>query len=220
MLKDLNLADNLLFDLDGTLSDNSDGIIGGVMYALDKYGIPYGDRESLKKFIGPPLTRSFEEHCGFSRAEALEIIEVYREYFRERGIFENVLYDGVPEMLAELKTAGKKLFIATSKPEPFARRIAEKFGINGFFEYICGSELDGSRELKSDVITFIIEKFGLKRDRTLMIGDRHHDIEGALKCGISSMGVLYGFGSREELTSAGAGWLAESPGDVREKLLQ
>ncbi len=214
MLLDLKNADYLIFDLDGTLSDNSQGIIGGVKYTLGRYGKPIPPEHELRKFIGPPLSQSFENYCGFSHDEAKNAVNVYRQYYRSGGILENVLYDDVDNMLKGLKKLGKKMYIATSKPEEFARKIISTFELEEFFDYICGSSFDGSRELKRDVIKYVIDKFGIDRDRSLMIGDRRHDVEGASELDISAMGVLYGFGSREELTCAGAKWIAETPLDV------
>lgn len=201
----------ILFDLDGTLTDPAEGITNSVKYALSRYGIEVGDNSELNCFIGPPLTDSFEKYYGFSHEKAVEAVEVYREYFRPKGIFENKLYDGIPELLSRLKAEGKKLIIATSKPEVFANQIAEYFGFDCWFDLIAGSTLDGSRVKKHDVIENAIERFGITdRGECVMIGDRLHDIEGAKASGLMSIGVLWGYGSRDELEECGADRICES----------
>ena len=142
----------VLFDLDGTLTDPGEGITKSVQYALKKFGVEVADRTALYPFIGPPLDASFQKYYGFSPEKAQKAIEYYREYFKPTGIFENVVYDGVPEMLDSLKNAGLALAIATSKPEPFAVQIAEHFGLSKYFCHIVGSNLDGTRVKKAEVI--------------------------------------------------------------------
>ena len=201
----------ILFDLDGTLTDPAEGITNSVAYALRRYGIEVEDTSELNCFIGPPLTDSFERFYGFSHEKAVEAVEVYREYFRPTGIFENKVYDGIPELLSRLKAEGKKVIMATSKPEVFARRIAEHFSFDGYFDLIAGSTLDGSRVKKHDVIENAIERFEIAdRSQCVMIGDRLHDIEGAKASSIKSIGVLWGYGSREELEGCGADYICES----------
>ncbi len=204
----------ILFDLDGTISDNSAGIIGGVKHALEYYGLEIPDDKTLNCFIGPPLTDAFEKYCGFTPETSPDAVAKYREYFRETGIFQNEMYDGMTEVFTELKNSGKKLFIATSKPEEFANQIAKHFGIDGFFTFIGGATFDGTRGRKSDVIKYVIDKFGLDKKCTVMIGDRNHDILGAKEAGIDSIGVLYGFGDKRELEEAGADEIAETPRDI------
>ena len=201
----------VLFDLDGTLTDPAEGITNSVAYALRRYGIEVSDTSELNCFIGPPLTDSFERFYGFSHEKAVEAVEVYREYFRPTGIFENKVYDGIPELLSRLKAEGKKVIMATSKPEVFARQIAEHFSFDGYFDLIAGSTLDGSRVKKHDVIENAIERFEITdRSQCVMIGDRLHDIEGAKASAIKSIGVLWGYGSREELEGCGADYICES----------
>ena len=142
---------NLLFDLDGTLTDPGIGITNSVAYALEKYGIKTDDRTQLYKFIGPPLQDSFAEFYGFSQEEAKMAVQYYREYYKEKGIFENKLYDGMEHLLQSLCEAGKKLFVATSKPEAFAIQILKYFSLNQYFTYIAGSNMDGTRDRKSVV---------------------------------------------------------------------
>lgn len=204
----------ILFDLDGTLTDSSPGITNSVAYALDKFGIAEYDRNDLRKFIGPPLVNSFMEFYGFDEDKALLGVEYYREYFRDRGIFENSVYEGVIPVLNMLKDDGKILVLATSKPEEFALQILEHFGLAEYFDYVVGASMDGSLCKKSEIIRVAFERAGIDKDKlaeTVMVGDRKHDIEGAAINGIDSIGVLYGFGSLEELTDAGATYIADSP---------
>lgn len=206
---------NLLFDLDGTLTDPGVGITNSVAYALEKYGIKTDDRTQLYKFIGPPLQDSFEQFYGFSKEDAKTAVQYYREYYKETGIFENKLYDGMEHLLQSLCEAGKKLFVATSKPEAFAVQILEYFSVNQYFTYIAGSNMDGTRSKKEEVIAYAL-KAGKIQDLSsaVMIGDREYDVTGAKKAGIASIGVLFGYGSRKELEAAGADALAESTKDI------
>lgn len=208
------------FDLDGTLTDPGLGITNAVMYALERFGISLPPRQELYKFIGPPLLWSFENYYGFSPEDSRRAVDTYREYFAEKGLFENELYPGIPELLKSLRDAGFTLVIATSKPEEFARRIAEHFGFAGYFHHICGAAMDESRGSKHEVIEYAIGKLeGISRDEIIMIGDREHDIIGAKASGLDSMGVLYGYGDRAEHEAAGADYIAESVDDVRRLLL-
>ena len=195
----------LLFDLDGTLTDPGEGIRNSVAYALQKYGITVTEQESLNRFIGPPLQEGFQEFYGFSPKEAIRAVGYYREYYRDRGIYENCVYDGMEEVLKVLKQAGRHLVVATSKPEVFARQIISYFHLDPYFEYVAGMELDGGRGTKAEVIEYALEACKVPdRTKVLMIGDREHDVLGAKKAGIDCLGVLYGFGTEEELLTAGA----------------
>lgn len=203
--------DTFFFDLDGTLTDSSLGITNSVMYALKKYGIEETDRTKLYPFIGPPLAVSFENFYGFSREQCMEAIGFYREYYQDKGIFENRIYDGLEDVLRELKERGKRLAVATSKPEPFARRIIEHFHLTQYFDYVAGMELDGKRGTKEEVIRYAMDVCKIAdRSRVLMVGDREHDVLGAHAAGIDCLGILYGFGSGEELAHAGADYIAET----------
>lgn len=201
----------LLFDLDGTLTDSALGITNSVKYALEEFGIVVKDRGELLKFIGPPLVDSFMEYYGFSREKAAEAVAIYREYFQAKGIFENRVYDGVEEVLKELKDRGKTLILATSKPEVFTVRILEHFHLAEYFYFVAGATMDESRNKKDQVIAYALEQCKIAdKSEALMIGDREHDILGAGANGIDSVGVLYGFGSREELEAAGADYIVET----------
>ena len=205
----------VLFDLDGTLTDPGVGITNSVAYALEKYGIKTENREELYPFIGPPLHESFEVFYGFSREKAMEAVAYYREYYSDRGIFENIVYDGMEKLLTGLKEAGKTLLVATSKPELFARMILEHFGLTKYFTYIAGANMDGSRTRKDEVISYALMAGNVADlSKAIMVGDREHDILGAKKVGIDSAGVLYGYGSREELTGAGADYIVEKAEEI------
>lgn len=203
------------FDLDGTITDSSLGITNSVMYALGKFGIEEKDRTKLYKFIGPPLIDSFKMYYGFSDEKAREAVNYYREYYKDKGIFENRVYDDFEDMLKVLKAAGKRLVVATSKPEPYAREIIEYFGLSPYFDYVAGMELDGGRGTKAEVIRYALKACGIEDKQTvLMVGDREHDVFGAKEAGIDCLGVLYGFGDREELEKAGADYIVETPRDI------
>lgn len=209
----------IFFDLDGTLTNPAEGITNSVAHALKYYGISVSDKTQLYKFIGPPLAQSFSEFYGFSPDRAKEAVDKYREYFADTGIFENKVYDYIPEVLSKLKKAGFSLAIATSKPEVFAKRIADKFELTQYFDFIGGSLLDNSRTDKGEVIEYVLSSLKANREKTIMVGDRSHDILGAKKCSVKSIGVLYGFGNREELEKAGADYIAETPTQLGDLLL-
>ncbi|NLW47808.1 MAG: HAD family hydrolase [Firmicutes bacterium] len=210
----------LLFDLDGTLTDPVLGITNSVMHALKKYGIEVNDRSQLYKFIGPPLTDSFENFYGFSKAEAVNAVEYYREYYREKGIFENQVYDGIEELLEKLTDHGKMLLVATSKPKVFAEQILEHFKIAKYFTTIVGSNLDGTKVKKGEVIKDALENCKcIDLAKAVMIGDREYDIIGAKETGIDSIGVLFGYGNRDELEKAGADKIVESVAELGRVLL-
>ncbi|MBQ6843351.1 MAG: HAD family hydrolase [Agathobacter sp.] len=205
----------VLFDLDGTLTNPEIGITSSVIYALEKFGIKVEDRKELLPFIGPPLTYSFETFYGLSKEDSELAVKYYRERFSVKGLYENEVYDGVEKMLQTLKDRGKILVIATSKPEEFTLKILEHFDLLKYFDYIAGATMDGSRGEKADVIRYAIEISGIEdKSQAIMIGDRHYDICGAKENGLDSMGVLFGFGDYEELTKAGADYIAESVVDI------
>jgi len=212
--------DILFFDLDGTLTDPGLGITNAVMYALEKYGLPLPERESLYKFIGPPLTWSFQTYYGFSEEQSMEAVKFYREHYAVKGLFENEVYPGIPELLGALREAGKTLCVATSKPEKFAVQILEHFGLGEYFHHICGAAMDESRGTKHEVIEYAIGRCGdPDRARIVMIGDREHDILGGKQSGRATLGVLYGYGDRAEHEAAGADAIAGSVESLGEMLL-
>ena len=206
---------SILFDLDGTLTDPAEGITNSVMYALKQYGIEENDRTKLYSFIGPPLVDSFMEKYGFSEEKAREATAYFREYFREKGIFENVPYEGMTECLAALKQRGRTLILATSKPEVFAKMILERFGFAPYFDYVFGASMDETRTRKDEVIAYALSGAGIEDPSDcVMVGDRKHDVLGAKANGMDAVGVLFGYGSREELTEAGARYIAETVEDI------
>jgi phosphoglycolate phosphatase len=195
----------ILFDLDGTLTDPKVGITKAVSYALEKFGIIENDLDALTKFIGPPLLQSFIDYYGFSMEKSKLAVEKYREYFAEIGIFENVAYEGIETLLQTLKEHNKTLIVATSKPAIFANKILEHFNLNKYFDFVSGSELDGTRVDKAEVIAYALEQCEITdNSKVIMVGDREHDIIGANKIGVDSIGVLYGYGNKEEFVKAGA----------------
>ena len=211
----------IFFDLDGTLTDPAVGITGGVMYALEQFGIHEPHREKLYPFIGPVLTESFRKHYQFTQEQALEAAGYYREYYGRAGKFENQVYDGIPKMLRELKDAGKELFVATLKGEEFAREILEHFGLAGYFTEIAGQKVDGLETPKSQIIQGILKRRGIDpQGRAVMVGDREQDITATREAGILDIGVLYGYGGREELEAAGAACIALGVEELRKELLR
>lgn len=195
----------LLFDLDGTLTDPAEGITNSVMHALEKFGIFVKDRQELYPYIGPPLTDSFVRYHGLSAAQSEEALGYYREYFSVKGMFENIPYSGIAAFLEELCGKGYTLMIATSKPEEFTVQILQYFSLDRYFAFVAGNTLDEDRPTKASVIAYLCEHHpDICATNTLMIGDRKYDIEGAKLNGLPSIGVLYGYGSREELEGAGA----------------
>ncbi|MDA8227536.1 MAG: HAD family hydrolase [Desulfitobacterium hafniense] len=213
--------DVILFDLDGTLTNPFMGITKSVQYALKHFGIEENNLESLKKFIGPPLKESFQEYYHFDDIMATKAIEKYREYFSVTGIFENLVYFGIPELLEELDKWGKKLVVATSKPTVFAEKILMHFGLDNFICFTVGSNLDGSRVKKGEVISYALNYGGFRSNmKIVMVGDRKHDIIGAKENGIDSIGVLYGFGSRSELEFQGPTGIAEDVKSLKLMLLE
>ena len=209
--------DAVLFDLDGTLTDPAEGITNSVAYARERFGIYVEDHTTLLPFIGPPLKESFMRFYGLSDADGERAVEIYREYFKPKGMFENQGYPGVPEMLERLKNAGLRLCIASSKPEVFVRQILEHFDLAKYFDAVCGSELDGRRTDKAEVIAETLRR--CPAERPVMVGHRRHDVDGAKKNGLPCAGVLFGYGGREELTLAGADFLAADVAELTEWLL-
>ncbi len=209
----------ILFDLDGTLTDPEVGITTCVEYALNHFGIEVEDKKSLRPFIGPPLMDSFREFYGMSVSQAEEAVAKYRERFSTVGMFENQVYPGIDLLLDKLKQQGKTLVVATSKPEKFALQILEHFGLDGYFDEIIGAEMNvGGRNSKEDVIRCALDRLGVvDKGSVVMVGDTKFDLLGATVCGIKCVGVLYGFGSREDLSGAVA--LAENVAELERILL-
>ncbi|ABY43271.1 MULTISPECIES: HAD family hydrolase [Bacillus cereus group] len=194
-----------LFDLDGTLTDPKEGIINAVLYVLEKMGIEEVNISELDSFIGPPMQQSFADRYNMNEIEVERAVFYFREYLKQSGLLENKVYDGIGALLQELKDAGNRLFVATSKPTVFAKQVIEHFQLTSFFEEIVGSNLDGTRIKKEEIIAHILQtNEELQKEEMVMIGDRKHDVIGANSNGIASIGVLYGYGNENELSDAGA----------------
>ncbi len=206
---------SILFDLDGTLTNPKPGITRCIAHAVNRLGLPAVDPETLGWCIGPPLRGSLKKVFGTDDEGMVSAgIDFYRERFGEVGLFENEVYEGIPEVLAELKAEGARLFVATSKPEVFAIRIIERFGLGPYFERVVGSELDGTREPKAEVIDHVLSQCAVDPAKAMMVGDRMHDVMGAKEHGLRCIGVLYGFGGDGELTKAGAWPICHSPKEI------
>lgn len=215
------MYNTILFDLDGTLTDPGEGITNSVAYALEHYGIHNTDRTELYSFIGPPLRQSFERYLHVDAAEGERAVAYYREYYHDRGIFENLVIPGIPELLAHLKAADRKLIVATSKPEGYSKQILEHFGLSTYFDFVAGSCMDNTRTDKAEVIAYALEQCGVAAGAdVVMVGDREHDVLGAKKNGLQCIGVLFGYGSAEELNAAGAVALAKDAGELEGLLLK
>ena len=199
------------FDLDGTLTNPELGITNSFIYALNKYNISVSERSELHKVIGPPLMDSFQRFYNFSYEEAKVAVDYYREYYKDTGIYENEVYEGIPRLLEKLQKQGKKIVLATSKPEYFAKVILEHFCLSKYFTFVAGANMDETRTKKDEVIAYALESCGItEMEKVIMIGDREYDIVGASKFGIDSAGVLFGFGSLKEFEEAGATYIVES----------
>ena len=208
----------ILFDLDGTLTDSAEGITKCVQYALKALGVDEPYLNKLRPFIGPPLVECFMKLYGFTEEQAKFGTAKYRERYKDTGIYENKVYPGVPEMLAQLKNSGLRLALATSKPLVFAQRVTDYFDLSQYFDYICGPDLTGSHlPAKADVIADAMQKLGIAdKSEVLMVGDRSHDILGAKACGIKAVGVTYGYAAPGELEEAGADFIVHTPQEIAE----
>ncbi len=208
----------LLFDLDGTLTDSTEGILKCLVHAIKQMGFEIPEDTNI--FLGPPIRQSFAEFCGMNAEQVDEAVRIFRERYSTTGLFENRVYEGIPGMLERLESGGKRLMVATSKPQVYAVRIFERFGLSQYFEIVGGAELDGTRDYKHEVIEYVLAQAGITdRSSVLMIGDRRQDVLGAHKTGIECMGILWGYGSVEELNEAGADYIAETPGKAADMLL-
>jgi len=210
----------ILFDLDGTLTDPALGITSGIRYALEKSGVIEKKYENLVRFIGPTLMESFHAFYGFTEEQGMKACEYFREYYEKQGKFENVVYEGIPEFLERLKKTGKFLAVVTSKGENFAKDILEHFHLSQYLDVIAGAELDGMLIKKSYTIQCVLKECGITDlEHTVMVGDRRHDIEAAQESGIHNVGVLYGFGSQEELEKAGAEKIVSTLAELEQIML-
>jgi phosphoglycolate phosphatase len=203
---------NILFDLDGTLTDPSEGIVNCIIHSLKKLNRPIPSREKLATWIGPPLRENFANFLATEDPEVIEnAVTIFRDRFSDVGLFENQVYDGIPELLETLRSSGKTLYIVTGKPEPYAKRILSHFQMATCFQSIYGAHLDGTFDDKSELLGHVLVKEGIEPDKCIMIGDRKHDIQAATRHDIATIGVTYGFGTEHELKTAGADTIVHSP---------
>lgn len=208
-----------MFDLDGTITDPAIGITRSVQYALKKFGIN-ARCDELTNFIGPPLYDSFPEYFGFSREDTLKAVEYYREFYNAGAIYELTICDGIADALACLRSAGRELIVATAKPKVMAEKILEKFELSEYFSGVYGCELDGTRSKKEEVIAWAIKNQPIDPSRAIMVGDRMHDIVGARINGIPTIGVLWGYGSREEFSAYSAEFVVSNTDELKKILLE
>jgi phosphoglycolate phosphatase len=204
---------HILFDLDGTLTNPHEGITACIRHAFSGLQIPAPDSSELAQWIGPPLHDSFLAVLNCPE-QATQAVQIYRDRFATVGLYENELYEGIPEMLADLKAQGYSLWVATSKPQIFARKIIQHFGLQPLFAGVYGSELNGDRARKGDLIAHILTHENIDAQAAVMVGDRHYDIAGAQQNGMGAIGVTWGFGTEEELTEAGAQGLCPAPQEL------
>ena len=204
-----------IFDFDGTLVDSSEGIYNSIIYALKEFGIEESDREKLRYFIGPPLFHSFKHIYGVNNEESNLLVAKYRERYKVKGVLEALVYENVPEMLKALNEKGKKIAIASSKPKQFVDEMSKNLGIYDYYDYVSAESFDKTHSSKEELINNVLEHFGNpNKEECLMIGDRFYDIDGAKATGLDSAGALFGLGEKEELTTAGATYLLNSPFDL------
>ncbi len=214
------MIETVLFDLDGTLTDSGLGITKAVQYALGQMGYAVPPKESLFKFIGPPLHRSFQMFYGMDEAASVEAVRQFRVYYNETGILENLVYEGVAELLSALKNGGKRLVLATSKPEAAAKRVMHHFGLDKWVPEIVGGMDDDSRNTKGKVIAHALRTYNIDPKTAIMVGDREHDVFGALENNIPCMGITWGYGDRPELVNAGAAVVLDHPQEAAEYILR
>lgn len=206
----------IIFDLDGTLTDSAEGVIRSAQHMQEKMGISKWADEDLKFIVGPPLIKTFTEDFHMNQEDAQRALGFFRERYATVGLFENKVYDGIPEMLEELKKKGKCLVVATSKKEETAVRILKHFEIDGYFEVIGGDNREVGRDSKAKVIEYVLECLGAKKEDAIMVGDRKFDVEGAHLVGIPCIAVEFGYGDRAEFEAFGADYIAETPKAVGE----
>lgn len=208
----------VLFDLDGTVTDPKEGITKSIQYALGEMGIRVEDLDALCPFIGPPLRDSFMRYYAMDEATAEEAVRLYRVYYRDKGILQNVLYPGMDALLASLHAKGRQVLLATSKPTVFAEQILRHFAIDGYFSFVAGSELDGARSHKDEVIRYALAEQGIQGP-AIMVGDTAFDMTGAKKTGLTAVGVLYGYGPEASLREAGADYIVSTVAALERLLL-
>ncbi|MDL2310723.1 HAD hydrolase-like protein [Peptostreptococcaceae bacterium OttesenSCG-928-C18] len=208
----------ILFDLDGTIVDSGEGIKNSIKYSLKKFGIEEKGDEVLNNFIGPPLADSYMKYFNLNEQEADKIVQIYREYYKDDGVYENKLYDGIVDVISELKLRGNNIFLATSKPLIFAKKVLEQHKLTSYFDFVAGATLDNKISEKKDVIKYIIDSNTLKASNAYMIGDTKFDIYGGKFFNFKTIGVTYGYGSYEELKEYKADFIVDSPKEILEIL--
>jgi len=210
----------IAFDLDGTLTNPERGLIEAFVYCFSKLGINYGERSSLRRFIGPPLHEEWQKVFGFTPEESSHAIEIMREYYDVYGWWDNEVYPGIHEMLSALLSSGKTLAVATSKPERTAKRVLSLFGLDKYFAFVGGASGSKTRDKKSEVLEYVLDNLGVTdKSRCVLVGDRKYDAIGAREVGIDSVGILWGHGSREELEREKFSRLIETPEELVELLI-
>lgn len=222
-LASLTEADPILFDLDGTLMRSGSGVQASVVHTFDVLGLPVPDAATLNEFIGPPIQVSFQRFAGLTEEQAWEAVAIYRAHYVEHGLFHAEPYDGILDVLGELHSAGRVLAVATSKAEPMACAVLDHFGLDRFFVSLTGSELDGTRSAKSEVVAEALIRLGVDASAAaaaVMIGDRSHDMNGARTNGLSAIGAVWGYGTADELVQYGATALAHHPLDLLQLLVE
>jgi phosphoglycolate phosphatase len=216
----MSLFNTILFDLDGTLSDPSEGILNSFHYALARLGIKEENPDEMPSLIGPPLQVSFKERYGLGNVEVEQAVVYYREYFGEKGLYENTIYPGIADLLSLLRKAGKKIILASTKADIYAERILQYFNIRAYFDYLSCAAFDGSRIDKGEIIAHALDETGISGKRqAVMVGDRRFDIDGAKNNRIASIAVTYGFGSKEELHKARPDYIVASVSELSQLLL-
>ena len=217
----LHRFENVIFDLDGTLVDTSEGITKSVAYSLDRHGIPYLSVESLKCFIGPPLKEQFMAFCNKDSDFGTDCVKVYREYYSTRGIYECKAYENVEKLLSDLKNSGFHVYVATSKPEKFAKIVLEHTGLLKYFDDVAGANMDNTRTDKAEVLSYLFDKAGIKdKEKSVMVGDCPHDVVGAKRHGINAIAVSYGFGALKDLEELEPLCICKNPDELFEFLVK
>jgi len=211
------MADFILFDFDGTVFDTVEGITKSVRYALNKQGRDE-PTEALRCFAGPPLIDMFMEHCGFTREQAEQALADFRERYTPIGLYECRVFPGIRELVEALRGAGKKVGIATSKPQELAEELLTREGMLGLFDVICGSDSSGNNSSKAQVLTRAMQKLGAAAEKTVLVGDTKYDVHGAHACGVKCIGVRYGYAAQGELELAGADAIAADMDELRAML--
>ncbi len=210
----------VMFDLDGTILASKEGIFRSAAYALSKLGLPMPLEEDMMAFLGPPLSQGFATVCHVPAERVEDAVKWYREYYNGGGKFEAYIFEGMRECLQTLRGAGIRTYITTSKPHVFAKEIMAHFDMTSLFDGIYGSEFDGTRGRKSEVVEYCMMQNGLTKDDTVLVGDRHFDVDGARKCSVDCIGVAFGYGGKSELVNAGARYVVESASELTELLME